>query len=139
MVTPSNSGKSLSRIRRGLLFVGLIAISGCGAIDGFATFLGVPAGIPGVIAQKAALIAGKIGGSGGFGGQSMSGYQAHAPMYMGFFGQSDLAAPEGLKRICEAHPDVEIFVVAVDRCLDKKRFIHPGLGGAGERCYNTEN
>ena len=50
-----------------------------------------------------------------------------------------IAAPEGLKRVSEAHPDVEIFVVAVDRCLNEKRFIMPGLGGAGERCYNTEN
>ncbi|OQY99839.1 MAG: hypothetical protein B6D36_15855 [Planctomycetes bacterium UTPLA1] len=99
MFTRSNSEKSFSRVGRGLLFVGLFAISGCGTIDGLVSFLGAPSGIPGVIAQKAALVAGRIGGSGGFGGETMSAYQAHAPMFMGFLRESDLAAPGGLMMV----------------------------------------
>lgn len=99
MVMRFSLKKSFSRAFGNLVLVGLIALTGCGTIDGLAAFLGVPAGIPGVVAQKATQVAGKIGGTGGFGGQRMSGYQGHAPMFMGFFGESDLAAPDGLMMV----------------------------------------
>jgi len=46
-----------------------------------------------------------------------------------------LAAPEGISRIKEAHPDVEIFVAAIDRELNEKGYILPGLGDAGDRAF----
>lgn len=48
-----------------------------------------------------------------------------------------VAAPEGLARIEAAHPDVEIYVAAIDRCLDPRGYILPGLGDAGDRLFGT--
>lgn len=49
-----------------------------------------------------------------------------------------IAAPEGLKRFHEAHPDVQIFVGHVDRCLNGNAYICPGLGDAGDRIFGTK-
>lgn len=48
-----------------------------------------------------------------------------------------LAAPEGVEAFEAAHPDVPIFTAAVDRCLNEKGYILPGLGDAGDRIYGT--
>lgn len=48
-----------------------------------------------------------------------------------------VAAPEGLKRIAEAHPDVEIYVAAVDERLNENGYILPGLGDAGDKIFGT--
>jgi uracil phosphoribosyltransferase len=48
-----------------------------------------------------------------------------------------VAAPEGLARVEAAHPDVEIFVAAVDRGLNERGYILPGLGDAGDRLFGT--
>lgn len=49
-----------------------------------------------------------------------------------------LAAPEGIKALHDAHPDVEIYTPAVDECLNEKGYILPGLGDAGDRIYGTK-
>lgn len=48
-----------------------------------------------------------------------------------------LAAPEGLAALAAAHPDVPVFVGAVDSHLNEKGYIVPGLGDAGDRSYAT--
>ena len=48
-----------------------------------------------------------------------------------------VAAPEGIERLEREHPDVAIVVAAVDRELDERGFIVPGLGDAGDRLYGT--
>ncbi len=48
-----------------------------------------------------------------------------------------LAAPEGLERLQEDHPDLTIYVGAVDRQLNEKGYILPGLGDAGDRLFGT--
>ena len=48
-----------------------------------------------------------------------------------------IAAPEGVARMQEAHPDVPIHVALLDRELDENKFIHPGLGDAGDRLFGT--
>lgn len=48
-----------------------------------------------------------------------------------------VAAPEGLKAVHERHPDVDIFVAAVDDCLNDQAYIVPGLGDAGDRLFGT--
>ncbi|MBR7071746.1 MAG: uracil phosphoribosyltransferase [Clostridia bacterium] len=48
-----------------------------------------------------------------------------------------IAAPEGLKVLSEAHPDVEIFVGNVDKELNENCYILPGLGDAGDRIFGT--
>ena len=49
-----------------------------------------------------------------------------------------LAAPEGLERLAKAHPDVEIYVGNLDRCLNDDDYICPGLGDAGDRIFGTK-
>ena len=49
-----------------------------------------------------------------------------------------IAAPEGIKRLHEAHPDVEIYAAALDKCLNEHGYIVPGLGDAGDRIFGTK-
>ena len=49
-----------------------------------------------------------------------------------------LAAPEGVKRMQEAHPDVQIVTAALDSHLNAKGYIVPGLGDAGDRMFGTK-
>jgi uracil phosphoribosyltransferase len=49
-----------------------------------------------------------------------------------------LAAPEGIKRMNEAHPDVKIVTAAVDSHLNDHGYIVPGLGDAGDRMFGTK-
>ena len=51
---------------------------------------------------------------------------------------SIIAAPEGVKKVAEAHPDVEVFVSTLDRCLNENGYILPGLGDAGDRIFGTK-
>ena len=48
-----------------------------------------------------------------------------------------IAAPEGVARMRDAHPDVPVHVATLDRELDGNRFIRPGLGDAGDRLFGT--
>ncbi|CCC58011.1 uracil phosphoribosyltransferase [Caloramator australicus] len=49
-----------------------------------------------------------------------------------------IAAPEGIEAVLKAHPDVEIFVAAVDERLNEHGYIVPGLGDAGDRIFGTK-
>ena len=49
-----------------------------------------------------------------------------------------IAAPEGVKAMTEAHPDVDIYIAALDEKLDEKGYIVPGLGDAGDRLFGTK-
>jgi uracil phosphoribosyltransferase len=49
-----------------------------------------------------------------------------------------IAAPEGLERLHAAHPDVHVVVASIDRALDERGYIVPGLGDAGDRLYGTK-
>lgn len=49
-----------------------------------------------------------------------------------------IAAPEGIKRLAEAHPDIEIYIGNVDRELNENAYICPGLGDAGDRIFGTK-
>lgn len=51
---------------------------------------------------------------------------------------SIIAAPEGVKKVADTHPDVEIFVSTLDRCLNQNGYILPGLGDAGDRIFGTK-
>lgn len=48
-----------------------------------------------------------------------------------------VAAPEGIQAFEEAFPEVPIFTAAIDRCLNEKAYILPGLGDAGDRLFGT--
>ncbi len=49
-----------------------------------------------------------------------------------------IAAPEGIKRLTAAHPDVDIYVAALDEKLNEHGYIIPGLGDAGDRLFGTK-
>ena len=49
-----------------------------------------------------------------------------------------IAAPEGLEALKKAHPDVDIYVGALDECLNEVGYIMPGLGDAGDRIFGTK-
>ena len=51
---------------------------------------------------------------------------------------SIIAAPEGLERLHKAHPDIQIYVGHLDRCLNENAYICPGLGDAGDRIFGTK-
>jgi uracil phosphoribosyltransferase len=50
---------------------------------------------------------------------------------------SVLAAPEGVAALAAAHPEAEVIVAALDRGLDHRGYIVPGLGDAGDRAFAT--
>jgi len=49
-----------------------------------------------------------------------------------------IGAPEGLKRLQEAHPDIQIYIGHLDRQLNENAYICPGLGDAGDRIFGTK-
>ena len=49
-----------------------------------------------------------------------------------------VAAPEGIKKVQETHPDVDIYVAAIDERLNDDAYIIPGLGDAGDRIFGTK-
>ena len=49
-----------------------------------------------------------------------------------------IAAPEGIKAVSEAHPDIDIIVTAVDEKLNENAYIVPGLGDCGDRIFGTK-
>ena len=49
-----------------------------------------------------------------------------------------IAAPEGVKRMQEAHPDVDMYIGALDEKLNENAYIVPGLGDAGDRIFGTK-
>ena len=49
-----------------------------------------------------------------------------------------IAAPEGVEKLHEAHPDIQIYVGHLDRCLNDDAYICPGLGDAGDRIFGTK-
>ncbi len=51
---------------------------------------------------------------------------------------SIIAAPEGVRKVAETYPDVDIFVSTLDRCLNENKYILPGLGDAGDRIFGTK-
>ena len=49
-----------------------------------------------------------------------------------------VASPEGLERVTKLHPDVDLFIAAIDDALNEQGFILPGLGDAGDKIFGTK-
>lgn len=49
-----------------------------------------------------------------------------------------IGAPEGVEKVHSEHPDVDIYVSTLDRCLNENGYILPGLGDAGDRIFGTK-
>lgn len=49
-----------------------------------------------------------------------------------------VASPQGLKTVCDTHPDVDIYLASLDEGLNEHKYILPGLGDAGDRIFGTK-
>lgn len=49
-----------------------------------------------------------------------------------------IAAPEGIQKVVERHPDVDIYAACIDEGLNENAYIYPGLGDAGDRIFGTK-
>ncbi|MDO5037560.1 MAG: uracil phosphoribosyltransferase [Tissierellia bacterium] len=49
-----------------------------------------------------------------------------------------IGAPEGIKKVQDSHPDVDIYLAAIDEGLDENSYILPGIGDAGDRIFGTK-
>ena len=49
-----------------------------------------------------------------------------------------IAAPAGIEAVQKAHPDVQLYIAQLDRCLNDMGYILPGLGDAGDRIFGTK-
>jgi len=51
---------------------------------------------------------------------------------------SIIGAPEGINKFTEKHPDVDLYIAAIDTGLNEHAYIYPGLGDAGDRIFGTK-
>lgn len=73
--------------------------------------------------------------TGGSAAQAVSLLKAHGAKAIVM--ASVVSAPEGVQTLTEAHPDVVVFTAAIDRGLNERKYILPGLGDYGDRLYGT--
>ena len=74
--------------------------------------------------------------TGGSGSDAVSMIKQHGGKHIKFM--AIIAAPEGLERLHRDHPDAQIYVGHLDRCLNDHAYICPGLGDAGDRIFGTK-
>ena len=92
--------------------------------------------LPEPIEQRTILVVDPMLATGGSGADAITMIKQHGGKNIKFM--CIIAAPEGLKRLHEAHPDVQIYVGALDRQLNENAYICPGLGDAGDRIFGTK-
>ncbi|WP_067138933.1 uracil phosphoribosyltransferase [Oceanivirga salmonicida] len=51
---------------------------------------------------------------------------------------SIIAAPEGIEELSKKHPDISLYIAAIDKGLNENKYIYPGLGDAGDRIFGTK-
>ena len=74
--------------------------------------------------------------TGGSGSEAVTFIKQHGGKHIKFM--CIIAAPEGLERLQKDHPDIQIYVGQLDRCLNENAYICPGLGDAGDRIFGTK-
>jgi uracil phosphoribosyltransferase len=92
--------------------------------------------LPEPIDQRTIVVLDPMLATGGSGAEAVDFIKQHGGKNIKFM--CIIAAPEGLKRLSEAHPDIQIFVGHLDRCLNEDAYICPGLGDAGDRIFGTK-
>ncbi len=92
--------------------------------------------LPNPIEQRTIVVTDPMLATGGSAADAITMIKNHGGKKIKFM--AIIAAPEGLKRLHEAHPDVQIYVGHVDRCLNENAYICPGLGDAGDRIFGTK-
>ena len=92
--------------------------------------------LPGPLQQRTIVVTVPSLAPGGPAGPPVDFIKAHGGRHIKFM--CVIAAPEGVKRLHEAHPDVQIYIGHVDRELNDHAYICPGLGDAGDRIFGTK-
>lgn len=92
--------------------------------------------VPDDIENKEVILLDPMLATGGSGIDAISQIKARGVKKIKFL--SIIAAPEGLKKMGEAHPDVQIYCANIDDHLNENGYIVPGLGDAGDRIYGTK-
>ena len=92
--------------------------------------------LPSDIAERDVLVLDPMLATGGSAIDAITQIKKHGARHIKFIGL--IGAPEGIKALHEAHPDVDIYLAAKDECLDENGYIVPGLGDAGDRIYGTK-
>ena len=92
--------------------------------------------LPGDIHEREVIVLDPMLATGGSAVDAISQIKLRGPKSIKFM--CIIAAPEGLKALGEAHPDVQIYCAALDDHLNEKCYIVPGLGDAGDRIFGTK-
>ena len=91
--------------------------------------------LPSPIEQRTIIVVDPMLATGGSACDAINMIKGHGGVHIKFM--CIIAAPEGLKRLAETHPDVQIYVGHLDRELNENAYICPGLGDAGDRIFGT--
>ena len=92
--------------------------------------------LPSDIAEREVIVLDPMLATGGSAADAISLIKQRGAKHIKFIGL--IAAPEGMKALHTAHPDVDIYVGALDEKLNDKGYIMPGLGDAGDRIFGTK-
>ena len=92
--------------------------------------------LPNDIAEREVIVLDPMLATGGSAADAISLIKQRGARHIQFIGL--IAAPEGLKALHAAHPDVDIYVGALDEKLNDQGYIVPGLGDAGDRIFGTK-
>lgn len=92
--------------------------------------------LPDPIEQRLIVVLDPMLATGGSGCAALDFIKQHGGNHIKFM--CIIAAPEGIEKLHKSHPDVEIYVGNVDRCLNENAYIMPGLGDAGDRIFGTK-
>lgn len=92
--------------------------------------------LPSPIEQRTIVVVDPMLATGGSAVDAVSMIKEHGGVHIKFM--CIIAAPEGVKRLHEAHPDVQIYIGHLDRELNENAYICPGLGDAGDRIFGTK-
>ena len=92
--------------------------------------------LPADIQEREVIVLDPMLATGGSAIDAISQIKQRHPKEIKFMGL--IGAPEGVKALTEAHPDVEIYIGAIDEKLNDHGYIVPGLGDAGDRIFGTK-
>jgi len=92
--------------------------------------------LPKDIAEREVIVVDPMLATGGSAVDAISQIKKRGPQHIKFVGL--IAAPEGIEALTKAHPDVDVYVAALDEKLNEKGYIIPGLGDAGDRIFGTK-
>ncbi len=92
--------------------------------------------LPSPIELRTIVVVDPMLATGGSGSDAVSQIKQHGGKHIKFM--CIIAAPEGLEKLHRDHPDIQIYVGHLDRCLNENAYICPGLGDAGDRIFGTK-